>query len=82
MLGELIGEATGQITGMRVLSADPANLKVEISMQGSGTMFGQKMTEMGTYTQTLLPDPVGTLVNHGRDFGGRNSPRAGSVPSG
>ena len=55
MLGEEIGKASGQLTGMKVLSADPQNIAIEVSFQGSGTMFGENTTEMGTYTQTLLP---------------------------
>jgi hypothetical protein len=55
MLGEVIGKATGQITGMKVLSVAPQDLKIEVSFQGSGTIFGENMTEVGTYTQNLLP---------------------------
>ncbi len=54
-MGEIVGKAAGQITGMKVLSTDPQDLKVEISFQGSGTVFGENMTEVGTYTQSLLP---------------------------
>ena len=40
MLGEQIGEETGQITAMRVLPAEGAGPKVEVSFQSSGTLLG------------------------------------------
>jgi hypothetical protein len=49
MLGEQIGEDTGQITGMRVLPDDGAGPKVEVSFQTSGTILGIHESNMGTY---------------------------------
>ncbi len=50
MLGEKLGEASGQITGARVLPEG----KMEISFQGRGMVLGHEMTETGTYVQTIL----------------------------
>ena len=52
MLGERLGEGTGKITGVRVVSSD----EMEISIQGSGTILGVATNVFGTYTQTLRPD--------------------------
>ena len=49
MLGEQIGEETGQITGMRVLPDEGHGTKVEVSFQASGTMLGAHVNDMGTY---------------------------------
>ena len=55
MLGELVGEGRGKVTGVRVLSIDGMNSKVEASFQGQGTILGKAMTEFGTYTQVNRP---------------------------
>ena len=36
MLGELLGESSGRITGTRVLPTEGQQVKVEVSFQGSG----------------------------------------------
>ncbi len=55
MLGELIVEEEGQITGTRVLS----ETEMEVSFRSQGTVLGVPMTDTGTYLSTLRPD--GTL---------------------
>ena len=51
MLGDKIGEMTGRVTGTRVLPGDDYRyVKMEISIQQSGQVFGVNATEMGTYT--------------------------------
>lgn len=53
MLGELIGEDQGKITGIRVLPCEGHNPKVEVSMQASGRLLGVECSELGTYESTL-----------------------------
>jgi hypothetical protein len=48
MLGEQIGEETGQITTMRVLPAEGAGSTVEVSFQSSGTLLSAHVNDMGT----------------------------------
>jgi hypothetical protein len=66
MLGEQIGEETGQITGMRVLPDDGAGAKVEVSFQASGTLLGLHASNMGTFISVTRPD--GTLFGDGQGF--------------
>ncbi len=58
MLGELVAESRGKVTGVRVLSIDGMNSKVEASFQGQGTILGKEMTEIGTYIQVSRPGGV------------------------
>lgn len=64
MLGEQIGEETGQITGMRVLPDDGAGPRVEVSFQANGTLLGIHVSDMGTYESVARPD--GTLFGDGQ----------------
>jgi hypothetical protein len=64
MLGDQIGEETGQITGMRVLPDEGAGPKVEVSFQASGTLLGAHVNNMGTYLSVTRPD--GTLFGEGQ----------------
>jgi hypothetical protein len=51
MLGEKIGEFTGKVTGTRVLPGDDYRyVKMEITYQQSGTLYGAQATDIGTYT--------------------------------
>ena len=67
MLGEQIGEETGQITGMRVLPDEGAGPRVEVSFQSSGTLLGVHLSDMGTYVSAARPD--GTLFGDGQGIG-------------
>jgi len=49
MLGEKLGEASGQITGVRVLPEG----KMEITVQGRGMILGHDATDAGTYIQSV-----------------------------
>ena len=60
MLGEKLGEASGQITGVRVLPEGA----IEISFQGRGMILSHDMTDAGTYVQTILRP--GVLRGEGR----------------
>jgi hypothetical protein len=64
MLGEQIGEVTGQITGMRVLPDEGHGAKVEVSFQQTGTLLGAHVNDMGTYISVTRPD--GTLFGDGQ----------------
>ncbi len=58
-LGDQIGESTGRITSTRVITpvaAAPAQM--EVAFQGSGTMLGQEITDVGTYVQTARPGGI------------------------
>ena len=51
MLGEQIGELTGKITGTRVLPGDDYRyVKMEVSYQQSGQVYGVQAMDVGTYT--------------------------------
>lgn len=64
MLGEQIGEVTGQITGMRVLPDEGHGARVEVSFQQTGTLLGAHVNDMGTYISVTRPD--GTLFGEGQ----------------
>lgn len=50
MLGEKIQESRGKVTGQRFLQGgDYRYLKMEVTIQEAGTLFGQDATNMGTY---------------------------------
>jgi hypothetical protein len=57
-LGDQIGEASGRITGTRVITPSAGQTRIEVSLQGSGTLLGQDITEIVTYWQTLRPGGV------------------------
>lgn len=58
MLGEMIGDGKGKIANVRVLPSEGAGPRMEVSFQGAGKLLGQDMTELGTYTATLMPSGV------------------------
>ena len=53
MLGELIAEETGKITGFRVL--DSAGPKVEVSIHTKGNLLGNDYQGRATYTSGMQP---------------------------
>ncbi len=53
MLGDLIGEETGKVTGFRVL--DSTGPKVEVSFQTKGTLLGIEYQGRGTYWSAMQP---------------------------
>jgi hypothetical protein len=63
MLGEHIGEETGQITAIRVLPDEGHGPKVEVSFQANGMLLGAHVSTMGTYVSKTRPD--GTLFGDG-----------------
>lgn len=65
MLGEMIGEDKGKITGVRVLPSEGAGPRMEVSFQGAGKLLGQEINEVASYTSTLLPSGVFNGVGQG-----------------
>jgi hypothetical protein len=57
-LGDQIGEASGRITGTRVITPSAGQTRMEVSFQGSGTVLGQDVTNIATYSQTLRPGGI------------------------
>jgi hypothetical protein len=64
MLGEMIGEESGQTTGIRVLPSEGPAPTVEVSFQAGGKLLGAETTDMGTYSSVVRPD--GTLHGAGQ----------------
>lgn len=64
MLGKLIGELQGQVTGMRVVEVVDGSPVVEVTFQGTGTLLDTETTEIGTYT--AVPRADGTLFGDGQ----------------
>lgn len=62
MLGELIGEETGKITGFRVL--DPTGPKVEVSIQTRGRILGSEYQGRVTYWSAMQAG--GSLYGEGQ----------------
>ena len=77
MLGEVIGEETGKVTGTRVLPCDGGAPKLESSFQGTGRYLGIEVTGVGTYWAVMRPD--GTLYGEGQGVG---TAKAGGMATG
>jgi hypothetical protein len=58
MLSEQIGEATGTVSGTRVLSAEGEASKMEVSFRGRGELLGVAITDVGTFVQTVRPGGI------------------------
>jgi hypothetical protein len=63
MLGEQLGDESGQTTGLRVLPGEDSP-RVEVSFTATGTILGAHVTDMGTYVSVTRPD--GTLSGEGQ----------------
>lgn len=65
MLGEQLGEETGQTTGRRILpGTDGLHPQVEASFESTGTVLGTAYQNVGTYTATPRFD--GTFAGVGQ----------------
>src|SRR6266581_6142353 len=64
MQGELVLEARGKTTGLRVIPAEGQGLKVESSFQERGKILGQDYNMIGTYLSFVRPD--GFLYGEGQ----------------
>jgi hypothetical protein len=81
MLGEKIAEATGRVTGQRVLPNDGTGPRMETSFQATGKLLGVNVSETGTYWAVVRPD--GTLYGEGQGVVmGKNGEAATWVGSG
>ena len=65
MLGELLGEGSGRVAGIRVLPTEGQQVRLEITIQGSNKVLGVEMTETATYWQTIRPG--GVFYGEGRN---------------
>lgn len=63
MLGDKLGELSGQTTGMRVLPSNGAP-RTETSFMARGRLLGVETTDAGTYTSGMRPD--GTIIGEGQ----------------
>lgn len=64
MLGEMLGEQIGHITGMRALQGEDGAAVVEVAVQAQGTLLLEHVSDIQTYTAVQRAD--GTLAGHGR----------------
>jgi hypothetical protein len=71
MLGEQIGEMTGRVIGTRVLPGDDYRyVKMEVTVQESGQVYGVQGTNIGTYT--VFERVPGQMYGEGQGFLGTN----------
>ena len=81
MLGDKLYEASGKVTGQRVLPSEGHGPRVETSFADGGKLLGVDATEMGTYWAVVRAD--GTLYGQGQGvFMGRNGEMATWVGQG
>ena len=64
MLGDLIYEGKGKVTGQRVLDTEEGVAKLEVSISGSAKSKRVDITEMWTYW--TIPRTDGVLYGEGR----------------
>ena len=64
MLGELLYEETGNVSGVRVLPPEEGAVVLEVSLQASGRIQGVEHTSLWTYTSTTRAD--GSIFGQGR----------------
>ena len=64
MLGELIGEEKGKITGYRVIPSKGGGQRIEVSGQASGKILGIEERTLVTYWSVVLPN--GFLYGEGQ----------------
>ena len=58
-LGDQLGDSSGRITGTRAITpVVGAPAQIEVAFQGSGTMLGQQITDVGTYVQSVRPGGI------------------------
>ena len=67
MLGEQLAQFTGKVTGTRMIPGDDYRyLKMEVSYQQGGKLFGADATDTGTYT--VFERIPGQLYGEGQGF--------------
>ncbi|MBI4442424.1 MAG: hypothetical protein HY649_03490 [Acidobacteria bacterium] len=55
MLGELLGEEKGKITGNRVVRSGAGGPRIEITFQVTGKILGKEYKNIGTYWSAMRP---------------------------
>jgi hypothetical protein len=71
MLGEKIGELTGRVITTRVIPGDDYRyIKMEVTVQQSGQVFGVDATDIGTYT--VFERVPGQVYGEGQGIFGTN----------
>ncbi|HET7737103.1 MAG TPA: hypothetical protein VFK32_00875 [Tepidiformaceae bacterium] len=66
MLGDKIGQSKGKVTGQRMLPGDDFRfLKMEVSLQETGTLLGLDILEVATFTVFERP---GQLYGQGQGY--------------
>ncbi len=83
MLGDKLGQLTGNVTGQRILPPEGGGPKVETTFQISGNILEVETTMLGTYVSTVLPDgrlygecPAGVIMTQD---GGTGTWTAGGI---
>ena len=66
MLGELLYEETGRVTGTRVLSAEGGEVTVEVDLRTEGSILGVNETSLWTYWSVTRAD--GSMYGEGKGF--------------
>ena len=66
MLGDLLYEEQGKTIGMRVLSSEGGEVKVEVSLQAEGQIQGVSEKSLWTYWSITRSD--GTIYGEGTGF--------------
>ena len=64
MLGELLYEETGNVTGIKVLPPEGGAVVLEVSLQAAGRFQGVEPTPIRTYKSSTLTD--GSIFGEGR----------------
>ena len=66
MLGEILFEEKGRTSGIRVLSSDPGETTVEVSIQAKGRILNVKHTSLWTYWSKTRAD--GSIYGEAKGF--------------
>ena len=66
MLGDILIEEKGQTTGVRVLSSESGEIKVEVDLRTEGTIRGVSEVSVWTYWSKTRSD--GTVYGEGEGF--------------
>ncbi len=64
MLGDVLVDERGQVTGTRVLPSEDGRPTIEVSFQATGQLLGTDATDMGTFVSAVRED--GTLFGDGQ----------------
>jgi|SRR5712691_5420008 len=66
MLGEILYEETGKTTGIRVLSSEVGEVKLEVTLQTEGRIQGVEQKSTWTYWSKTRSD--GSIYGEGKGF--------------